>query len=145
MKNEHEEEYNQTWKQEILKSTKHLKTARAYAMRVELQDIYEQCIDRQSAEPRLKKLCSWMMHSRLDDIKDFCKLVKSHWTEILNYFDYRYTNAILEGVNNIIQNVKCRARGFRNIEYFKTMIYLNCGKLDIDSAVNNAIRTFALV
>lgn len=133
------------WKQKILKSAKHLKTARAYAIRVELQDIYEQCIDRQSAEPRLKKLYSWMMHSRLDDIKEFCKLVKSHWTEILNYFDYRYTNAILEGVNCIIQNVKCRARGFRNMEYFKTMIYLNCGKLDIDTAVNNAIKTFALV
>ena len=86
-----------------------------------------------------------MMHSRLDDVKEFCGLVKNHWTEILNYFDYRYTNAILEGVNNIIQNVKCRARGFRNMEYFKTMIYLNCGKLDIDKAIENAIQIYASV
>lgn len=126
------------WKKSLLKTTKHLKTARAYAMRVELQDIYEQCEDRESASARLKKLCTWMMHSRLEQMKDLCRLIRDHWDEILNYFDYKYTNAILEGMNSIIQNVKCRARGFRNIEYFKTMIYLNCSKLDIDAVMAKA-------
>lgn len=41
-------------KEDLLKSTRHLKTARAYAMRVELQDIYEQCWDKESAVTRLK-------------------------------------------------------------------------------------------
>lgn len=126
------------WKKSLLKTRKHLKTARAYAMRVELQDIYEQCEDRESADARQKKLCTWMMHSRLEQMKDFCRLIRDHWDEILNYFDYKYTNAILEGMNSIIQNVKCRARGFRNIEYFKTMIYLNCSKLDIDAVIAKA-------
>ena len=119
----------------LLKSTKHLKTARAYSMRVELQDIYAQCEDRETAEIRLKKLCSRMMHSRLEEMKDFCKTIKNHWDEILNYFEYKYTNAILEGVNSIIQNVKCRARGFKNMRYFKDMIYLVCGKLDIQKVI----------
>jgi len=123
-------------KETVLKDNRHLKTARAYAMRVELQDIYEQCIIRKSAELRLKKLCSWMMHSKLAQMKDFCRLLKDHWDEIMNYFDYRYTNAILEGMNSIIQNIKCRARGFRNVEYFKTMIYLCCSKLDIDAVIS---------
>lgn len=126
------------WKKSLLKTTKHLKTARAYAMRVELQDIYEQCEERESADARLKKLCTWMMHSRLEQMKDLCQLIRDHWAEVLNYFDYKYTNAILEGMNSIIQNVKCRARGFRNIEYFKTMIYLNCSKLDIDAVIARA-------
>ena len=43
-----------------------------------------------------------------------------------------YTNTILEGMNSIIQNIKRRARGFRNDEYFKTMIYLGCGKLNLN-------------
>jgi len=47
------------------------------------------------------------------------------------YFDHRCTNAILEGLNSIIQHVKTRARGFRSMEYFSTMIYLTCGKLDL--------------
>lgn len=114
---------------------KHLKTTRAYSMRVELQDIYETCQTRTEAEARLKKLCSWMMHSRLPQMKKLCGTIRAHWSEILNYFDNQYTNAILEGMNSIIQNVKRRARGFRNVEYYKTMIYLVCGKLDYDAVI----------
>ena len=110
---------------------KRLKTARAYAMRVTLQDIYETSFDRATAEERLKQLYNWLTRSRLTPMKNFAKLLKNHWQEILNYFDYRYTNAILEGMNSLIQNIKRRARGFRNDEYFKTMIYLGCGKLDL--------------
>lgn len=124
----------QVWKESLLTS-KHLKTGRAYAMRVELQDIYDQCFSRVDAERRLKSLCFWMSHSRINQMKDFCGLIKRHWEEILNYFDYKFTNAILEGMNSIIQNVKRRARGFKNDEFFKTMIYLSCSKLDIDSVL----------
>ena len=126
------------WKQELMKASKHLKTGRAYSMRVELQDIYEQVNDRQAAETRLSKLCTWMMHSRLAEMKKLCGLIKDYWNEILNYFDYKFTNAILEGMNSIIQNVKRRARGFRNTEYFKTMIYLNCSDLDIEAVITMA-------
>ncbi|WP_165043106.1 transposase, partial [Adlercreutzia sp. ZJ138] len=45
------------------------------------------------------------------------------------YFDHRLTNAVLEGMNSIIQSAKRQARGFSNLEYFKTIIYLNLGKL----------------
>ena len=104
-------------------------------MRITLQDIYESCKTKEEAEPLLKKLVSWMRRSRLEPMKSFADLLKNHWDEILNYFDNRYTNAILEGMNSIIQNIKCRARGFRNDEYFKTMIYLVCGKLDMDAVI----------
>ena len=125
-------------KQRARKTTlmkKHLKTSRAYSMRVELQDIYESSQSRAEAEERMKKLCSWMMHSRLSQMKKLCGMIRDHWSEILNYFDDRYTNAILEGMNSVIQNIKRRARGFKNIEYYKTMIYLVCGKLDYDAVI----------
>ena len=126
------------WKSELMKASKRLKTGRAYSMRVTLQDIYEQCLSREEAEPRLKKLCSWLIRSRLQPMKELCGLIRDHWNEILNYFEYRLTNAILEGMNSIIQNVKRRARGFRNNEYFEIMIYLNCSKLDIDAVIASA-------
>ena len=119
-------------KESLLK--KRLKTARAYTMRVTLQDIYELSTNRTEAEKRLKQLCNWISRSRLAPMKKFGELLKNHWEEILNYFDHRYTNAILEGMNSIIQNIKRRARGFRNDEFFKTMIYLGCGKLDLNVA-----------
>ena len=126
------------WKSELMKASKRLKTGRAYSMRVTLQDIYEQCQSREEAEPRLKKLCSWLIRSRLQPMKELCNMIRDHWNEILNYFEYRLTNAILEGMNSIIQNVKRRARGFRNNEYFEIMIYLNCSKLDIDAVIASA-------
>ena len=84
-----------------------------------------------------------MMHSRLPEMKKFCGTLKNHWDEILNYFDNKYTNATLEGINSIIQNIKRRARGYikrrargsRNKGYFKTMIYLVCGDLDYDAVI----------
>ena len=57
---------------------------------------------------------------------------------ILNYFDNPYTNAVLEGLNNVIQQIKTRARGFRNDKYFTTMIYLVCGEIDLESVLTFA-------
>jgi transposase len=76
-------------------------------------------------------LCSWMMHSRLEPMKTLARRIRRHWQDILTYFDHRCTNAILEGLNGIIQHIKTRARGLRNMDYFSTMIYLTCGKLDL--------------
>ncbi|MDR0308530.1 MAG: hypothetical protein LBH87_01195 [Coriobacteriales bacterium] len=39
--------------------------------------------------------------------------------------------ATLEDVSSIVQNIKKRARGFRNLDYFKVMIYLSCSDLDL--------------
>ena len=106
---------------------------RAYAMRVEMQETYAQSADRDEAEDRLKKLCSRMMHSKLEPMKKFCRTIRNRGEEILHYFEHPYTNAILEGLNRLIQNIQRRARGFRNDEYFKTMIYLGCGKLNLEN------------
>ena len=108
-----------------------LKTGRAYEMRVTLQDIYAESITRSDAEAALKRLCSWMMRSRLEPMKDLAGTLRNNMDEILNYFENRVTNAILEGINSVVQNVKRRARGYRNNEYFKAMIYLNCSGLDL--------------
>lgn len=136
-------EDNLTEKQLSLKeqlSKQRLKTSRAYSMRVTLQEIYEVSSSREEAEPLLRKLRNWMKRSKLEPMKEVGDLITNHWDDILNYFDNRYTNAILEGMNNIIQNIKCRARGFKNDDYFKTMIYLVCGKLDIDAVVDSLAK-----
>ena len=110
-----------------------LKTARACRMRETLQDIYADSAGHAEAEAGFKALCSWMMRSRLEPMKALARQFRRHWNDILAYFDNRYTNAILEGLNSIIQHVKTRARGFRNMDYFSTMIYLTCGKLDLNT------------
>ncbi|MBQ9067648.1 MAG: ISL3 family transposase [Eggerthellaceae bacterium] len=106
----------------------HLKTSRACAMKEALQAVYE-CGTREEAESELDALCSWIMHSNVPQMKAVAKTIRENKAEILNYFDHRLTNAVLEGMNSVIQSAKRQARGFSNLEYFKTIIYLKLGKL----------------
>lgn len=72
----------------------------------------------------------WLKNEK--NLSEVQKKKKESLMKLHHYFDHQYTNAILEGMNSIIQNIKRRARGFRNTEFFKTMIYLVCGKLPIE-------------
>jgi len=99
-------------------------------MRETLQDIYT-LTDKVEARKQIKKLIKWMKLSRLEPMKKVGNLLQEHLDNILNYFDDRLTNATLEGINNVIQNVKGNARGFRNPEYFKTLIYLYSGDFKV--------------
>ena len=58
-------------------------------------------------------------------------MVKSHMEGILRYFTTRLTTGAMEGINSRIQEIKRRARGFRNIDNFITMIYLEAADLKI--------------
>lgn len=70
-------------------------------------------------------------HSRLKPMAGVAKLIQRHLPNVLTYLRHRLTNAGLEAVNATIQWVKKTARGFRNVEHFKTAIYFHCGGLDL--------------
>jgi transposase len=106
-------------------------------MRETLQDIYQDSQSPAEAYSGLTRLCSWMTHSRLEPMKRFAALIRRHWHEIMAYFHHPYANAILEGLNSIIQNIKRRAGGLRNMDYFATMIYLNSSNLDLKAVTTN--------
>jgi len=50
----------------------------------------------------------------------------------MNYFDFKVTNGLVEGLNSIVQTLKCSARGYRNTDNFILMIYLRCSHLKFD-------------
>jgi len=70
-------------------------------------------------------------HSRLPPMAAVAKLIRRHLPNVLTYLTHGITNAGLEAVNATIQWVKKTARGFRNVEHFKTAIYFHCGGLDL--------------
>ena len=111
-----------------------LKTARAYRIKLSLQDIYNNATNRDKAEVMLKFWYSWAIRSRIEPVRKFAKTVKEHWDGILNYFDSKLTNGILEGINSLVQTAKNRARGYRNTKNFISMIFLIAGKLDLNLA-----------
>lgn len=118
-------------KLETLKKS-NIKTAKAYQLKLTLQEIYNTATDRIAAMNMLQKWYTWAVRCRLEPIKVFAKTIKNNWAGILNYFDSRITNAVLEGINSIIQGARARAKGYRNVQNFITMIYLLAGKLTYD-------------
>jgi transposase len=109
-----------------------LKTAKVYQMKLTFQDIYRNIRETEAAEVAIKKWLSWAVRSRLEPIKSFAKMVKSHFEGIMRYFTSRLTSGIIEGINSRIQGIKRRARGFRNINNFIAMIYLEAAGLELE-------------
>ena len=112
-------------------SKRHLKTSRAYQMKLNLQSIYV-IEDRTEAEKLLKRWYFWVTHCRIKPMIDLVKTIKRHWQGILNYFINKLTNGLCEGINSIIQGLKRRARGYTNTDNLITMVYLLKGKLNFN-------------
>lgn len=108
----------------------HLKTARAYQIRLTFQEFYQQPT-RQDAEAFLKNWYFWATHSLLQPMIDAARTVKRHWDGILRWHDSHIANGILEGINSLVQAAKAKARGYRKSRNLKAMIYLIAGKLEI--------------
>ncbi len=119
---------------ELLLSTDHLDTVIAYNYRLKLQGIYEGSIDYESAVEAFETLCLEMSNSKIVEIQRVARSLTRNAQEILNYFDSKKTNAILEGFNSMISLIKHRARGFRNMDNFMAMIYFVCGELTLPKA-----------
>jgi transposase len=53
----------------------------------------------------------------------FSKSIRQHFDGILEHIRSKLTNGILEGINSKVQTLKRIAKGFRNIENFKKMVF----------------------
>lgn len=116
-----------------------LKTAKAYQMRLNLQDLWEKDSEKR-ARRHLCAWCSWVEQETqrpkeegrpwvLEKMHGVAKSLRANADKILNYYRRRRTTGLLEGINSLVQAARARARGYRNVETFKAMIYLIAGKL----------------
>jgi transposase len=125
---------NQSETQKLLieqMKTENNDTVQAYQMRLMLKDIYD--LDtHMTARDSLGAWIEIVEQSHIPEMIKVARTIKEYLEEILQYFISRMTNAIVEGINTMIQSIKRRAKGYRNINNFITMIYLKCGKLKID-------------
>lgn len=106
-----------------------LKTARAYLIKLALQDVYF-ATTHEEAEVHLKKWYSWAIRSQIDQVRAVAKTVKNHWNGILSWFNSKLSNGFIEAINGLIQAAKRRARGYRTTKNLINMAYLIAGKLD---------------
>ncbi len=107
-----------------------LKVARAWTLKERFRQFwnYTYC----GAAQKFFSRWFWQAtHSRLAPMSAVAKLIRRHLPNVLTYVRHGITNAGVEALNATIQWVKKTARGFRNVEHFKTAIYFHCGRLDL--------------
>ena len=114
---------------ELLKD-QYSKTAKAYALKLSFVDFWE--CNPSTAESYLFEWVLKAQQSNLPPMISAADMILRHWEGIIRWFKSHINNGVLEGINSSIQAVKRKARGFRTIENFITMIYLIAGKIDLD-------------
>ena len=110
--------------------TQHLKTARAYQIRLAFQELY--CQDGPEAGAAfLQKWYFWATHSRLPPMIEAARTIKRHRDGILRWFHSGIANGLIEGINSLVQAAKAKARGYRSTRNLIAIVYLITGKLDL--------------
>lgn len=108
-----------------------LKVGRAWAIKESARQLwtYQRL---SAAHAFFKRWYQWATHSRLPSVVKAAKTLKHYLYGILAYTRHPYTNARTEAVNAKIQEIKYRARGYRNRANFGMAILFHCGGLQMD-------------
>ena len=119
---------------------KNLITAKAYQMRLVLQDIYRSP-SAGVAKRRLEIWCRWVRWVAraykswvFSPMLKMAQMVQDHLAGILAHWKWGLTNAFMEGLNSVFSAVQRKARGYRSTVYLITMLYLVAGKLRLPHA-----------
>jgi transposase len=114
---------------------KNLCTAKAYQMRLVLQDIYRSA-DARTARHRFKVWCRWVRWvarfykgSLFASMLRLAQMIEDHLAGILAHWKWGVTNAFMEGLNSVFSATKRKARGYRSTTHLITMLYFVAGKL----------------
>jgi transposase len=107
-----------------------LKTARAWAIKQFAMSLWSYRT-RGWARKAWRRWYAWAIRSRLEPVRRVARMIKKHLEGILNAIVLGVTNARSEAINAKIQWLKYSARGFRNRDRFRTVIYFHLGGLDL--------------
>ena len=114
---------------------KQLATAKAYQMRLVLQDIYR-APAAGAARRRFQVWCRWVRWgarfykaSPFGSMVKLAQMIERHLAGLLAHWKWGLTNAFMEGLNSVFSATKRKARGYRSTTHLITMLYFTAGKL----------------
>lgn len=109
----------------------HLKTGKAYRMRLAFQDAM--ALRGEEGVTALTRWCRWATRCGLPAMKDVAKTMADHWQGVIRFFTSGHTTALMESINSLIQAARARARGYRSIDNLVAMIHLIAGRHDLSA------------
>lgn len=92
-----------------------------------------QIFESQTAEDaryKFEQLGIWIHQEKFRSLMNWWKNFNQGWDTFKNYFKFRVTSSLSEGVNNVIKTLKKKAYGYKNMAYFKLKILQVCGFLN---------------
>lgn len=107
-----------------------LKVGRAWTLKEAFRHFWDYARE-SAAASFFKRWYFRATHSRLEPIIKVAKMLKRHLAGLLAYCAHNITNAVTEGLNSKIQQVKSSARGFRTFAHYRIAILFFCGKLEM--------------
>jgi transposase len=112
-----------------------LQTARAYQMRLNLQEIYRTA-DALRAHRRLRAWVRWTRmaakaNALLAPMARVGRTLQKHMAGILAHWESQLTNAFMEGLMSVFSATKRKARGYRSFHYLRAMLYFTGSNLEI--------------
>jgi len=96
--------------------------AKGHTMKEQFRMFWE----KESKEEAAEFLFFWVYEAIFSGIKPLIRVAKTilrHCVGLLNYYDHRLSNGKAEGINNKIKVLKRNGYGYRDMEYFKLLLY----------------------
>jgi transposase len=97
--------------------------ATLYALKEQLQRLWQPDSTFAAMNQRLDDWCGMALAAHIAGLNKFVKTLQAHRTGICAYADHPITTSRLEAGNVSIALLRRRARGFRDMEYFKLKIF----------------------
>jgi transposase len=97
-----------------------------YLLKETLRHWFDHFEDRQEAEHFLR---AWITQAQALENRYLNRFLKTlaRWKDkILNYFEDRISNGLVEGINHAIRQIKRRAYGYSNFHHFRLRVLLEC-------------------
>jgi transposase len=107
-----------------------LRTARAFRYKEHASHLWGY-VRRGMAERMWKQWLHCTLRCRLEPVRKVARMIRDHWTGVINAACSDITNAMSESVNSHIQRIKKRACGFRSRSRFREAILFHLGQLDL--------------
>jgi len=86
--------------------------------------------DEQAARSVFDEVGDWIAQAGFSHLWKWANNFEKGWDTVKNYFRYKVTTGVSEGINRAIKGLKWQAYGYRDMEYFKLKILQKCGYLN---------------
>ena len=87
------------------------------------------CVTQEEAKEMINEIWCWSIEARAHNIKKWIESIfeaEYFW----NYFKYKVTTGLSEGINRVIKGLKWQAYGYKDMAYFALKILQKCGYLN---------------